>query len=117
MLFPGPGRSLANALLGLVTEDLAEGRHCLDSAMQYISMRGKGQEAALGRVKILVFSDLFVRKWSLEVTQLSFYLPGLRERCVGGWGGSKDEKGLCLNSCPSIFKGKLFNVPQYSSFS
>lgn len=84
MLFPGPGRSLANALLGLVTEDLAEGRHCLDSAMQYISMRGKGQEAALGRVKILVFSDLFVRKWSLEVTQLSFYLPGLRERCVGG---------------------------------
>lgn len=79
---PGPGRSLANALQGLVTEDLAEGRHCLDSAMQYISMRGKGQEAALGRVKILVFSDLLVRKWSLEVTQLSFYLPGLRERCV-----------------------------------
>lgn len=107
MLFLGPGRSLANALQGLVTEDLAEGRHCLDSAMQCISMRGRGQEAALGRVKILVFSDLFVRKWSLEVTQLSFYLPGLRE----GGRVSEDEKGLSLNSCPPIFKGKLFNVP------
>lgn len=59
---------------------LEEGRHCLDSATQCISMRGRGQEAAVGRVKILVFSGLLVRKWSLEVTQLSLVLSGLRER-------------------------------------
>lgn len=65
MLFLRTGRSLANTEKGLVTEDLAEGRYCLDSAMQYISMRGRGQGAALGRVKTLVFSDLCDRKWSL----------------------------------------------------
>lgn len=90
---------------------LAEGRHCLDSATQYISMRGRGQEAAVGRVKILVFSGLLVRKWSLEVTQLSLVLSGLRE------GVSEDEKDLGLNSCPPFFKGKLFSIFQYSSFS
>lgn len=71
-----------------MTEGLAEGgRLCLDSALQYISMWGRGQEAASGRVKILVFSDLFVRKWSLEVTQLSLCLPEL-----GGGGGGQRMK-------------------------
>lgn len=95
-----PGAGEEPGWEGLLAEGLAEGgRHCLDSASQYISMRGRGQEAALGRVKILVFSDPFVRKWSLEVTQLSLYLPGLREKK----GVSEDEKGSVLNSCPLIF--------------
>lgn len=44
MLFSRPGRSLAWE--GLVTEDLAEGRHCLDSALQCISVRGRGQSGS-----------------------------------------------------------------------
>lgn len=46
MLFSRPGRSLAWE--GLVTEDLAEGRHCLDSALQCFSVRGWGQGGQSG---------------------------------------------------------------------
>lgn len=63
--------------------------------MQYISMRGRGQEAASGRAKILVFSGRTVRKWSLEVAQLSLYLSVaaieaavliLSKLCLNVWG-------------------------------
>lgn len=85
MLFLGQRGAWLLGRLGDLRAWQRGGCLCLDSAAQYISMRGRGQEAALGRVKILVFSDLFVRKWSLEVTQLSLYLPGLRgEEVVRG---------------------------------